>query len=208
MDGARFDALIRSLTVVQSRRGLARLLGSLGFVGLACHHDSEDVLAGGLAGGFACLKDRQCQTHLCLSNGTCACSRDFPTCKQPGNACKRAKCNVATGKCKSKNKTAQTPCPDDGDPCTNDVCDGKGACKHRRKPEGSPCGEERTCHGPGVCCVVNGDTILAGDPTSACCSQRSDPQSSARNCVGRESGDPCAFGAQCESGECVQATCN
>lgn len=40
-----------------------------------------------------------------------------------------------------------TPCPDDGDECTTDTCDGSGVCQH---PVSGSCG---------ACCLVNKDCV-------------------------------------------------
>jgi hypothetical protein len=44
-----------------------------------------------------------------------------------------------------RNKAAGVACPEDRNNCTNDVCDGSGACTHPNKVNGTDCGHEETC---------------------------------------------------------------
>lgn len=83
-----------------------------------------------------CDDGNLCTNDVCLS-GTCAneiknCSLD-DVCNIPGieNACVVGVCNPSTGAC----TTLQTSC-DDGDICTDDLCDGAVGCFNR--PTNSP----------------------------------------------------------------------
>jgi len=44
-----------------------------------------------------------------------------------------------------RNKAVGVACPEDRNNCTNDVCDGSGACTHPNKVNGTDCGDEKTC---------------------------------------------------------------
>ncbi len=69
-------------------------------------------------------------------------------------------CNEAADNCFT---AANVACTADTNTCTNDVCDGSGACTHPFKPAGSPCGSSAaglcdnpdTCNSTGVCLANN-----------------------------------------------------
>lgn len=150
MDDTRFDNLTRALTGERSRRGLVRVLAGAAFGGVLGSVRSDPVAAGSLLGGARCTSNDQCQTNKCVQNtGTCSCSETVG-CKQPKNRCKKATCDVAKSRCVTSNKPAGSRCPDDGNPCTKDECDGKGACKHPKKKDGTACRGCGTCQ-DGIC---------------------------------------------------------
>ena len=66
-----------------------------------------------------------------------------------------------------------TTCSDDGNSCTDDVCDGSGTCEHLVRPDGSPCNDENQC--------TDGDICTAGVCTAPvrvcndCCVPRPQP---------------------------------
>lgn len=51
-------------------------------------------------------------------------------------------------------RAAATPCADDGNTCTTDLCDGAGTCAHSTLPDGTGCEDELTC--------TTGETCTAG----------------------------------------------
>ena len=55
-------------------------------------------------------------------------------------------CN-GDGGCNVVDKAAGTSCPDDGNPCTSDVCDGSGNCTHPAVTNGTSCGSGLVCVG-------------------------------------------------------------
>ncbi|HNQ22677.1 MAG TPA: IPT/TIG domain-containing protein [Phycisphaerae bacterium] len=65
-------------------------------------------------------------------------------------------CNEGAGNCYA---AWGTGCTDDSNECTNDVCDGAGACVHPNAPDGTACGDPGntdcdkpdTCNGVGAC---------------------------------------------------------
>jgi hypothetical protein len=174
MDARYLDSLARALSKAGSRRrALAAALGSALGLGTLMH--PHDAAAGVLDGGYACFKDRQCRTGLCLRNGKCACSRDFRTCKPPANACKKATCKVASGRCVTKPRAAGIGCTGDDSPCTNGACNGKGTCTQTNKPDGASCGDGRQCS-RGICITGSGTCepgADACDGTPILCNQSS-----------------------------------
>jgi hypothetical protein len=96
-------------------------------------------------------------------------------------------CNEATQACES---TPFVPCADDGNTCTDDVCNGSGVCTHPALPAGTVCRPAatgcdavETCAGGGAPCP--GDAFL---PDGTSC------------------GDLCTSNGTCASGTCTGGT--
>jgi hypothetical protein len=88
--------------------------------------------------GTPCADDGNlCTQDICDGVGTCA--HPFVSCAR---ACRSDVCDSASGRCVGEPLPAGSPCADDGDPCTDDVCDGTGTCTH--PPSGSFMGA--ACH--------------------------------------------------------------
>jgi hypothetical protein len=110
--------------------------------------DQADTNEDGI--GDACELDdgNPCTVDQCDSSGRCL--------HQPGNAgtvcrpavgpCDAAEtCTGVSAQCPSDRfAPAGTPCPDDGDSCTDDECDAAGTCAHPRKPG---CNQNPDCSG-------------------------------------------------------------
>jgi len=77
--------------------------------------------------GTPCLDDgNPCTRDVCDGAGSCghvpvSCTTD---------ACTTGACDEATGQCVGSPLAAGTRCADDGNACTDDVCDGAGTCTH------------------------------------------------------------------------------
>src|SRR5215213_8543771 len=177
MDSERFDGLVRRFGQTRSRR---QTLGGLAGVaaGVLALGWRELAAAGSRIGGAACDRDGQCATGKCLSSGKCSCSASV-SCTQPANRCKQATCDTATKRCVSSNKDAGTTCPDEGNPCTKNVCDGSGHCTHPNKTNGAAC---TTCQESSCTCQ---------DGTCA----PKVPPCDAQSCTG------CCDGSTCKSGD-------
>jgi hypothetical protein len=93
---------------------------------------------------------------------------------------------------------AGMPCEDDGNPCTDDVCDGAGVCTH---PDNTaPCDDGVFCNGADVC--ANGTCEHAGDPCAGApeCADVCDEGSG--TCA-TPAGTPCADDGQlCTDDQC------
>jgi hypothetical protein len=106
----------------------------------------------------------------------CSCTdAGHVACATPSDAaCGPGRCDPSTGACLDQPAVAGTPCPDDGDLCTQDVCDGVGACTHPAVTCTTECVVSAcdpglgTCAGPpaaaGVACADDGDVCT----TDAC----------------------------------------
>ncbi len=62
-------------------------------------------------------------------------------CTDDGDVCTDDVCDGA-GACSHPPASAGTPCIDDGEVCTDDVCDGAGACSHPPAAGGTPCDDD------------------------------------------------------------------
>jgi len=110
------------------------------------------------------------------------------------------------------------PCSDDGTVCTNDQCDGAGACAHPPVASGLPCpsdGNECTndqCNGAGVCGhppVAN--TVPCTDDGNDCTDDKCNGAGACghparMNGTSCNDGNACTHSDQCQSGICVGAS--
>jgi hypothetical protein len=109
----------------------------------------------------------------------CACvDRGHRTC--PGSGCAPGRCDPLTAACLVEPAPLGTPCPDDGNLCTQDICDGAGSCAHPRVD----CARE--CR-PGRC-----------DPATGACS--GSPAAPGTRCA--DDGDPCTDDVCDATGTC------
>ncbi len=148
------------------RMGLA-LFCCVAFMGGDCIQ--RDAACQDLSDGAECTPPAgsaaapTCQAYFCAV-GQCTLLSD-PS--QNGDICSNETDCVAEGTCQSGNcvaddKVAGTTCTDDGNECTDDFCDGAGACGHPNKAAGTDCtdgdGNECTsgeCDGAGACQATN-----------------------------------------------------
>jgi hypothetical protein len=101
MDERAFGELSKKVAAVDSRRGIAGLLGAavLG-LSLAARGATGVEAAFGYCSppGTKCSKDKKCCAGHCKSNGTCGCNgKGAPCLNRVGIACCSQKCN--NGKC-------------------------------------------------------------------------------------------------------------
>jgi hypothetical protein len=128
--------------------------------------------------GLFCNGADTCQIGECVGHAgdPCSAATDCQT-----------TCNEATDGCES---TPFVPCGDDGNACTDDVCNGSGTCTHPPLPGGTVCRPAatgcdvaETCAGGGAPCPPNG---FVPDGTSC--------------------GDLCTTNGTCQSGVCTGGT--
>lgn len=85
--------------------------------------------------------------HLGMIQGGCS----LGVCYLLYDTCDCADCAIGCGgTCYGAPKNVGTPCADDNNACTNDVCGGFGNCTHYAVPDGTSCGPGMTC-GAGMC---------------------------------------------------------
>jgi hypothetical protein len=153
MDGSRFDALAKSLSVPGSRRRLlAGLAAALGLVASPV----EAARPGTLSLGVHCRKDADCKSGYCQHNpklrrqasGTCRCPEPTVTCH--GACCvgvPNGRPICVDGKCDIECDRAADPC--DGVCCAADQFCEADACVACRET-GVACASEFECCS-GVC---------------------------------------------------------
>jgi cysteine-rich repeat protein len=149
--------------------------------------------------GSSCADDgNECTSDVCDGTGACTHPNDSAPCSD-GNLCNgddfcsNGSCSVHVGNpCASEPACTRTcvqtsslqyactvdppgtPCTSDGVACTNDVCNGAGACTHPTAPNGASCDDGDRCTVGDTCqsgaCLAGAETTC--DPCLAC-----DPQS-------------------------------
>jgi cysteine-rich repeat protein len=146
-----------------------------------------------------------------------ACSFESTTtvCRAAAGICDAAEtCTGTSTVCPANQfKSPSTPCTDDGNGCTNDLCNGSGLCTH--PSNSAPCNDGIFCNGPDTC---NGGTcnLHAGNPCpgpdgdndcSETCNESLD------NCTTNDTnGSLCNDGSSatspdtCQNGTCVGGT--
>jgi hypothetical protein len=219
MDGSRFDGIARAWHTGSRRRMLGALAAAAltpllpQRAGAACVEGTIQQFECGvrecIGGEFVTTFDEgnecspapsECVGASFCTGGSLACppNRNLPNgteCGDDGNVCTDNVCQG--GQCAAVANTAA--CTDDGNPCTNDICAG-GTCAHPAKQDGTPCPT-------GVC--RSGQCVSpqsgACDPSCAagltCCDGVCvNLQKSKRNCGA--CGKRCRKGKRCRGGRC------
>lgn len=149
-------------------------------MGTACGDDGNsctlDVCDGGGActhppksDGSACRDGDSCNgTEACMG-GACVPSNGV-ACNAPPSECyaPAGSCDAATGQCTYTASPVDTPCSDDGNTCTSDVCDGFGLCVHRPVANGASCDDGDACTRTDTCasgaCRGTNPIVCSGSP--------------------------------------------
>jgi hypothetical protein len=97
-------------------------------------------------------------------------------------------------------------CPGDGNPCTDDICDGAGTCIH--PANAAPCDDGTACTIGDACqdgtCVPG--VLLDCDDSNVCTDDRCDPGAgcvNTNNSASCDDGDACTTGDVCSGGACA-----
>ena len=85
-----------------------------------------------------------CNTTCDEMNTMCDPSPMGAPCPDDGEACTNDQCNGA-GACGHPPIANGTPCTDDGNDCTDDECNGAGACGHPARMDGTSCDDADAC---------------------------------------------------------------
>jgi hypothetical protein len=225
MDPQRFDGIARHLATSSRRRVLAGLaaaaLTSLAprLAGAACQEGSFEQFACGTrecVGGEFVETFEGSETECRPAEGECdaaefctgaslACplDRNLPngtTCTDDGDVCTDNVCQG--GQCVAVANDAA--CADDGNPCTNDIC-AEGICTHPAKQNGTTCPGGACCGGQCVDRRTNaahcGGCGVACVEGRACCAGACVNLASGRRHCGR-CGKRCRRGKRCRGGRC------
>lgn len=176
-----------------------------------CNNVGLCAAGGSALAGTACEDGLHCTTgDVCNSSGTCLAGGGDPC---TGIECVSG-CNEATDSC---DVAVGAPCTDDGNVCTEDVCDAQASCTHPANT--APCSDGLFCNGAdtcsgGSCSDHAGDPCANGGSCANSCDEDADTCNVANGtpcddglfctvvdacasglCVG--SGDPCAGGEEC-----------
>lgn len=186
--------------------------------GAACADDQEACTTDACRAG-ACAHEPVPDGVGCDGGGTCqagACALGctvggdfFPDgAANPGDACEV--CDAARSTQAFSARASGTACPDDGNPCTSDLCQA-GACAHEVKPDGTGCGSGLVCAGGscGAKCVIAGASYAAGvaNPANAC--QSCQPGSSTTAWSPRPDDTACATDNNpCTRDVCTAGVCS
>ena len=158
----------------------------------------------------ACTPDNgaPCDDGL-FCNGTDTCSAG--SCIHSGSPCPPdpcLACNEGADVCLS---AAGVACASDGNPCTNDQCDGAGVCARTHTPDA--CSAATRCTGPDACsagaCQPGGPIVACGD-ANVCGAEQCDDGNAVNgdgcdnNCTSSACGNGVAAGAEvCDDGNSV-----
>jgi cysteine-rich repeat protein len=151
----------------------------------------EDCDDGNLVSGDGC--DANCRFTAC-GNGIVTAGESCDDGNQHAGDCCSPTCQL---------EAAGTSCGEDGNECTNDVCDGQGACVHPNN--NAPCSDGNLCNGADFCsggaCTVHAGNPCASEPVcQRACVQTSPIQ---YVCNVDPAGTPCpADGQACTSDVC------
>lgn len=97
----------------------------------------RDGAAGACCGDAVIDAGEQCDPgpqFMGCCNALCQLASTATTCADEGNVCTDDLCD-GTGTCTHSPSAAGEACPDEGDVCTADTCDGGGACIHTPLPD-------------------------------------------------------------------------
>jgi hypothetical protein len=219
VDADRFENLLRTLTDMPSRRDALRLvvgsaLGLLGGMGVAA--DAPRVAARNCKKIKNKKRRKKCLAKACTPNcdrticGDDGCGGSCGSCVAPAQ-CQGGRCvcvpNCTNRVCGSDGCTGSCGtglCPATGQSCTAagqcvcptdapDICG--GACV-------AACGQTQA-RNPGTCDCCTANNQFCNPAANTCCSGFCfDSPGAFDTCVGKASGVPCDFDAQCASGDC------
>ncbi|MCB9737877.1 MAG: hypothetical protein H6747_01340 [Deltaproteobacteria bacterium] len=151
-----------------------------------------------------CDDGNPCTTHTCEKASGCTTAKPAIPCDDgdpctKGDACKAGVCVAGTDK----------TC-DDGNACTEDVCDPKLGCSFGDLATGAPCDDGKPCTAKancvkGACLQVTTLSCDDGDPCTAdaCDADKGCQHSATQASVPCDDGDACTAGSACSEGACV-----
>ncbi|HYC53431.1 MAG TPA: hypothetical protein VEL28_00615 [Candidatus Binatia bacterium] len=179
-------------------------------LGTTCSSDgnpcTNDVCNGagscGVANGAPCNDGVFCNGADTCAAGSCSLHAGNPC---SGGAACNDQCNEVADNCAV---AAGAACPADGNPCTNDVCNGSGTCG---VANGAACNDGLFCNGADTC-AAGSCSLHAGNPCSGggqCNDQCNEAGDSCRAPAGTPcagDGDPCTTDVCDAAGSCGVAT--
>ncbi len=151
--------------------------------------------------GNGCTTDRfDFNSGICLHEAQRVACDDFNACTTD-DTCVNEVCRGASRSCDDGDVCTDDLCDpregcvhvstaacDDGNPCTRDVCDPAGGCRHENWENGTPCDDFEQCTVGDIC--LAGSCIGVAVPDGAPC----------------DDGEPCSLLEACTSGVCLDPT--
>ena len=170
---------------------------------------TTDVCTGGMASHPFTVAGSSCGGTLqCDDAGKCLGCTKNSNCGVD-SACTTHVCQAST--CVTNNAAMNVACPDDGNPCTTDACNGSGQCLHPPAALGASCGGGQLCDAGGSCtvgCVIGGTFYAANavNPANAC--QVCAPGSATLAWSSQTNGSACNDSTLCTKSDiCTNGTC-
>ena len=201
-----------------------------------CNPDQTQTAWSNHPAGTACQSDNvDCTPDVCSASGTCTHAVLAGVCYIEGKCIKFGDLKPTkvgepkepcTGCDPAQNQKDWSPmpatfgCPDDNKECTQDLCDGKGACAHPNAAKGISCKEDdklgctiEECDGAGACghskitndfCHIDSKCIASGTvhPTKPC--QKCDPAANQNDWSSALAGSACVG----DNLDCTEQTCD
>jgi hypothetical protein len=164
--------------------------------------------------GDPCTADDACAAGVCAGTFIPGCV----PCETPADCDDGVDCTdeaCVADVCVITPTTEATPCTDDGNVCTDNVCDGLGSCVALNND--APCDDGLFCNGQdtceaGICSIHAGDPCTAGAECAATCNEEADDCFAAGGTPCTEDQDPCTDMVCDGAGACAAtfnaATCD
>ncbi len=152
-----------------------------------------------------CDDGQWCNGTDTCGGGTCSVHTGSPC--AGGEECADA-CDEAADSCFDP---VATPCSSDGNPCTDDVCNGEGDCVHQ--DNSAPCDDGVFCNGAdtcsgGTCSVHDGNPCSAGGECADVCDEAADTCNLTAGAPCTDDGNVCTSDVCDGAGACVHPANN
>ena len=159
------DDLIQcTLDVCNGAGGCAHepLSGTPCYDGDACTYDDHCDAGECVSSPLECSDDNACTDDTCDPIDGCVFVPNQSPCADDGDPCSADVCQAGT--CIHEPGNDGAACADDGDPCSADVCQA-GACVHEPGNDGAPCNDDDPCTLEDHC---KGGLCMAADHDPSC----------------------------------------
>ncbi len=153
----------------------------------------------------ACTENDMCADGVCAGTVVPGCVPcDLPIDCDDGLECTSEDC--VAGRCEIAPLALGEPCTDDGNVCTDNACDGAGACvgtpNSAACDDGLFCNGSDTCDG-GTCSIHTGDPCVGGDECADACDEEADHCLDPAGTACTDDGNPCTADECNGAGVCV-----
>jgi len=153
---------------------------------------------GVLCGNGEVEEGEQCDPPSPCCTNTCQFAPNTTLCRAAANVCDVAEyCTGESADCPANQfKSYGTTCPDDGNQCTNDICNGSGQCIHPNKLNGTSCNDGNLCTENDQCSNGQcGGTLKNCDDNKTCTTDSCNPSDG--QCVNTINSGECLINGTC-----------